>query len=198
MDDDESFFFEMANQTADQAFLLLGLDRFSAENLINEIKTETNFRLKYSKLLHVLIDRLTVMNQSHLNFPEECKECIKKVRNIFRQIANNQKKSFSDSSYSDSDFVPSKPKDFLKWIPGQFELFTTKMANFRLRIDKSQKKLDHIMMLNTAKEGKNRNDRNDDVDKDSQNKLEIISVSNSKQFSEMKMVKSQLIMQMLR
>lgn len=45
---------------------------------------------------------------------------------------------------------------------------------------------------------KNNQQKNDDVDKDSQNKLEIISVSNSKQFSEMKMVKSQLIMQMLR
>mgnify|MGYP006962192696 CR=1 FL=1 len=50
--DEESFYFEMANQTADQAFLLLGLDQISTENLINEIKTESNLKIKYSKLLH--------------------------------------------------------------------------------------------------------------------------------------------------
>lgn len=154
---DKSFFLEMANQTADQAFLLLGLDRVSTENLINEVKAESNLKVKYSKLLHILINRLTLMNQNRCNFPEECKECIQKVKDVFIQNDYIQKR--------DIDFIPSKPKDFLRWIPDQFELFTSTILKFRSKVDNSQKKLDHIITLNKAKDSRNKSDNDDEKEK---------------------------------
>ncbi|KAK8895489.1 hypothetical protein M9Y10_023956 [Tritrichomonas musculus] len=164
--DEESFYFEMANQTADQAFLLLGLDQISTENLINEIKTESNLKIKYSKLLHILIDRLTVMNQGYCNFPEECKDCIKKVKNIFIQNAYRKEKNIKNINCSDGDFVPDKPKDFLQWVPDQFEIFTSAISRFRSKIDDSQRKIDHILTLNTKRERKSQIEKNDDEEKE--------------------------------
>ena len=49
MENDVYFFREMADQTAEQAELLLGLDPISTNSLINEIKDEQNLKIKYSK-----------------------------------------------------------------------------------------------------------------------------------------------------
>ncbi|OHT14730.1 hypothetical protein TRFO_02987 [Tritrichomonas foetus] len=126
MDHEESFFHELADQTADQAQLLLGLDQISTEHLINEIKNDGNLQSKYSKLFHILINRLTVLSQPQNNYPNEFKQTIKTIRKM-----NNQ--------------TPTNPKEFLRWIPSQFELFTTTISSLQSKFNDSKRKLNHIL-----------------------------------------------------
>ena len=92
-----------------------------------------------------MIDRLTIMSKTYCDFPMECKQCIQNVRDVFRQNCFEEQ---------DDIQIPQNQKDFLRWIPNQFNLFTSLINEIQKKLSMSDNKLTEFVQCNPI--GKNK------------------------------------------
>ena len=117
---------DMANQTTDQVQFFLGIDEKAKKTLSEEIKSEKSLINKYSKLLHLLVDRISTLSVSEVNDSGIISDMQEKVKML----------------------VPGTPTDrrkFLRWIPSQMEKYVDTIQSFQKRIIICQQQIEQSM-----------------------------------------------------
>lgn len=116
----------MANQTTEQIQFFLGIDEKSKKILSDEIKNEKSLISKYSKLLHLLVDRISTLSASEINFSRIISDSQEKVRLLVPGI-------------------PSDHNKFLKWVPTQMQKHIDTIQSFQQRVALSQQQIEQAM-----------------------------------------------------